>query len=118
MIDRESGADPDKAEGDETCRIKLLMEIETSHQELDRRIDVHQDAGQVIRDLTDSVVEQSKGNRLTIPARGSSKSCGPDRTPMHPVRGARCRCRISVRLVSPSAFPRTGIIPDRAGAIF
>lgn len=77
MIDRESGADPDKAEGDETCRIKLLMEIETSHQELDRRIDVHQDAGQVIRDLTDSVVEQSKGNRCDDPGEGKQQKLRP-----------------------------------------
>lgn len=77
MIDRESGTDPDKTEGDQPCRIQLLMEIETSHQELDRRIDIHQDTCQVIRDLTDPVVEQSQGNRCDDPGEREQQKLWP-----------------------------------------
>lgn len=63
MIDGESGAAPDEAECDEARQIQWFLEIEPAHQELDGRIDVHEDPGEVVRDLADAAVEQGEGNR-------------------------------------------------------
>ena len=85
MIDGKAGAEPDEAESDEACQIQRLVEIEPAHQELDSRVDVHEDAGQVVQDWRTPRLNRASGTEVTMPARGRRRNCGPDNMPRLPV---------------------------------